>query len=123
MRCPTKAPSVKSARNYAGMAGNRARAVIAPAVRGRQLGDPPASRREDGSGFELDGNDELAESVPVPVVAEDGAAPKVYDDDTVEVVLLDTPLLLHAAWQEHAEGLLREYNCSSASTTTTRWKP
>ena len=42
-------------------------------------------------------------------MAEDGAAPEVYDDDTVEVVLLDTPLLLHAAWQEHAEGLLREY--------------
>jgi PAS domain S-box-containing protein len=35
-----------------------------------------------------------------------GAAP---DDSAVEVELRNLPLLLHAAWQEHAEALLREY--------------
>ena len=33
--------------------------------------------------------------------------------ETVTVRLLDTPLLLHAAWQEHAEALLREYLLAS----------
>ena len=31
------------------------------------------------------------------------------DGDVVDVVLLDVPLLLHTAWQQHAEELLREY--------------
>lgn len=30
-------------------------------------------------------------------------------DDTIDVVLLNVPLLLHAAWQMHAEAILREY--------------
>lgn len=33
--------------------------------------------------------------------------------ETVNVELLNTPLLLHAAWQEHAEALLREYLLAS----------
>ena len=33
--------------------------------------------------------------------------------ETVAVRLIDTPLLLHAAWQEHAEALLREYLLAS----------
>ena len=35
--------------------------------------------------------------------------PGAAGEDVVDVVLLNIPLLLHAAWQEHAEGLLREY--------------
>ena len=31
------------------------------------------------------------------------------DSDVVDVVLLNVPLLLHAAWHQHAEELLREY--------------
>ncbi len=31
------------------------------------------------------------------------------EEDIVEIELLDVPLLMHAAWQEHASSLLREY--------------
>jgi PAS domain S-box-containing protein len=41
--------------------------------------------------------------------AEADGVPGALPDDTVDVVLLNVPLLLHAAWHEHAEGLLREY--------------
>jgi PAS domain S-box-containing protein len=41
--------------------------------------------------------------------AEAVVAPGAADRDDVDVVLLNVPLLLHAAWQQHAEELLREY--------------
>jgi PAS domain S-box-containing protein len=37
------------------------------------------------------------------------AAGGQVDSDTVQVTLLDFPLLIHAAWQEHSTTLLREY--------------
>lgn len=61
--------------------------------------------------FELDSGkrlDEIASS-PAPDAAHDGFTPGASGEDVVDVVLLNIPLLLHAAWQEHAEGLLREY--------------
>ena len=36
-------------------------------------------------------------------------APAPPDDSTVTVTLLNVPLLMHWAWQEHAQALLREY--------------
>jgi PAS domain S-box-containing protein len=39
--------------------------------------------------------------------------PVASRDDIVDVVLLDVPLLLHAAWRQHAEELLREYLLAS----------
>lgn len=59
--------------------------------------------------FELgpgDRPDEFA-SMPGSTVADPG--PADGSEDVLDVVLLNVPLLLHAAWQEHAEGLLREY--------------
>jgi PAS domain S-box-containing protein len=41
--------------------------------------------------------------------ADDQPAPGRHEDDDVSVELLDMPLLLHTAWREHAEALLREY--------------
>jgi PAS domain S-box-containing protein len=41
---------------------------------------------------------------PTPAVA-----PLRPDDRTLTVALLNVPLLLHAAWQQHAEAILREY--------------
>jgi PAS domain S-box-containing protein len=38
-----------------------------------------------------------------------GGSPTATPTDTVEVVLLNFPLLMHAAWQEHASALLREF--------------
>lgn len=102
----TQAPSP---RRYAGMAGTGRGLKLL-----QQLGDSWGTLPlPDGKTvwFELDGNDELDENVPMPVAAgegQGGAARGPYDD-AVDVVLLDTPLLLHAAWQEHAEAMLREY--------------
>lgn len=62
--------------------------------------------------FELSSGNRLDEmdSSSAPDAAEDaGSSLSVSGGDVVEVVLLNFPLLLHAAWQEHAEGLLREY--------------
>lgn len=50
----------------------------------------------------------------VPVLfREDLGSVDTGPGDTVEVVLLNVPLLLHAAWQEHVEALLREYLLAS----------
>ena len=38
-----------------------------------------------------------------------GTTKAMKPGDVVEVELLSVPLLLHAAWQEHAEAMLREY--------------
>ena len=46
---------------------------------------------------------------PARASAEAHGALTRADEDVVDVVLLDVPLLLHAAWQQHAEELLREY--------------
>ena len=43
----------------------------------------------------------------------DGAGGPRAADDTVPVELRNMPLLLHAAWQEHTEALLREYLLAS----------
>jgi PAS domain S-box-containing protein len=55
----------------------------------------------------------LATSGPVdgPVArhADDDAPTRRTSGEAVAVHLLDMPLLLHTAWQEHAEALLREY--------------
>ncbi len=59
--------------------------------------------------FELDdGNRES--SGPLIDLEREGAALRVLDaDGTVHVELLNVPLLLHVAWHQHAETLLREY--------------
>lgn len=61
--------------------------------------------------FELSSGNGMDErdSSSAPHVTDAGSSLGVSGGDVVEVVLLNFPLLLHAAWQEHAEGLLREY--------------
>jgi anti-sigma regulatory factor (Ser/Thr protein kinase) len=61
--------------------------------------------------FELDSGDRLDRiaSSAAPRALGDDSLPDASGEDVVDVVLLNIPLLLHAAWQEHAEGLLREY--------------
>ena len=65
--------------------------------------------------FEVDSGDRLDQiaSSHAPDAVDDGFAPAASGEDVVDVVLLNVPLLLHAAWQEHAEGLLREYLLAS----------
>jgi PAS domain S-box-containing protein len=68
---------------------------------------------EDGKTvwFELSSGHRL-EDVAVPVapdVVETMDRPAASTEDVVDVVLLNVPLLLHAAWHQHAEELLREY--------------
>ena len=50
-------------------------------------------------------------SVGLRLSVEDGSEPWV--PDTVEITLLEMPLLLHSAWQEHAAALLREHLLAS----------
>ena len=61
--------------------------------------------------FELNSGNRLGEkgSSPVPDAGDAGVPPGMAGGDVIDVVLLNVPLLLHTAWQEHAEGLLREY--------------
>lgn len=44
-----------------------------------------------------------------PTPQDDAPADPASLDDTVTVTLLNVPLLMHWAWQEHAQALLREY--------------
>lgn len=72
---------------------------------------------EDGKTvwFELDSGDRLDEiaELPEPDAARHARTPPTAGDVAIDVVLLNTPLLLHAAWREHAEALLREYLLTS----------
>jgi PAS domain S-box-containing protein len=74
--------------------------------------------------FQLSSADEPATSAPAPPFAEPdrGAGGQTATppqpapsprDDTVTVELLNVPLLLHTAWQQHAEAVLREYLLAS----------
>jgi PAS domain S-box-containing protein len=67
--------------------------------------------------FELSSSDSGAESAPPTVDAVEGPGATVLAfptrGDDVAVELLNVPLLLHAAWQQYAEGVLREYMLAS----------
>ena len=106
-------PQVPAPRSYATMAGTG---------RGLQLVQQLVDHwgtlaRPDGKTvwFELDSGNRLEEAVssPTPDAVVSGFTPRVSREDVVDVVLVNIPLLLHAAWQEHAEGLLREYLLAS----------
>lgn len=53
---------------------------------------------------------------PAVVRHTDTSGPRRTSDRTVAVDLLNMPLLLHAAWQEHVEALLREYLLANLDT-------
>jgi PAS domain S-box-containing protein len=75
--------------------------------------------------FELGiaGSDPLAAtSVFVDSSLGAGADAGGQHDEPVEVVLLQVPLLTHAAWQEHASSLLREYLLSELDDDAS-WDP
>lgn len=69
------------------------------------------SRGTDGKTvwFRLDAGDQQGPE-PIDAAAGDDAPD---DEACVEVELHNVPLLLHAAWQEHAEALLREFLLAS----------
>ena len=96
---------VPAPRRYAAMAGTgRGLRLVQQLVN-----DWGSHARPDGKTvwFELDSGDHLDSIASLPTDA--GFTPASSGEDVVEVELLNLPLLLHAAWQEHAEGLLREY--------------
>lgn len=104
----TQAPSP---RRYTGMAGTgRGLRLL------QQLGDSWGTLAHPHGKtvwFELDTKDDADEAATTPPTTADATegrtTQRASDEDTVDVVLLNTPLLLHTAWQEHAEGLLREH--------------
>ncbi len=61
--------------------------------------------------FELDSGDRLDEIVSVAdtLLAGPAAPADTTGTDVIDVVLLNVPLLLHVAWREHADTVLREY--------------
>ena len=70
--------------------------------------------------FEVAGEESRAAARPeVAVRHTDGHGRSVGHQTTVTVDLLNMPLLLHAAWQEHAEALLREYLLASLDSDDT----
>ncbi|NUR07323.1 MAG: PAS domain S-box protein [Nocardioidaceae bacterium] len=90
-----------SLRRYAATSGTGRGLLMLEAL----VEDWGVSRHEDGKTvwFRLD----RAEAGDVPVApSTDGLG---ADRDSVAVELRNMPLLLHAAWQEHSEALLREY--------------
>lgn len=64
--------------------------------------------------FELSADDD--DHALGPTVGRTGTTRSRYEAKTVPVALQNMPLLLHAAWQEHAEALLREYLLASLDT-------
>lgn len=98
-------------RNYGAMAGTG---------RGLRLLEQLVDRwgtlaHEDGKTvwFELSSGVDLDHVQIVADAGEVEAFAGPARDDTVEVVLVNVPLLLHAAWLQHAEELLREYLLAS----------
>jgi PAS domain S-box-containing protein len=70
---------------------------------------------EDGKTvwFELSSGDLLEGLQPAADTVATGRPPGTSTETMVEVALLNVPLLLHAAWHQHAEELLREYLLAS----------
>ena len=59
--------------------------------------------------FQVDSDATVDHQVPGPERASRTVVPLRPGDETVTVALLNVPLLLHAAWQQHAVAVLREY--------------
>jgi PAS domain S-box-containing protein len=62
-----------------------------------------------------DDDDDRAAGYAMPRSEVSGS--RLIDGDSVPIALDNMPLLLHAAWQEHAEALLREYLLASLDST------
>lgn len=100
---------VPALRTYSAMAGTgRGVRLLQQLVDSWGTTDQPNGKTvwfEFSSGNRLDD----MSSSSAPQAEEVGSSWGASGGDVVSVVLLNLPLLLHAAWQEHAEGLLREY--------------
>jgi PAS domain S-box-containing protein len=98
-------PHLPVRRRYASTAGTGRGMMMLEQL----VDDWGVSRHRDGKTvWFLLTSTEAQESDPVLMRAT-GAPHAGETSDAVHVELLNTPLLLHAAWQEHAEALLREY--------------
>lgn len=63
--------------------------------------------------FQIATQSDAADRSPAPAARPRGA------EEVVNVELIDVPLLLHEAWRQHAESLLREYLLASLDLHTT----
>ncbi|MGH3318079.1 MAG: PAS domain S-box protein [Nocardioidaceae bacterium] len=59
--------------------------------------------------FQVDSNAIVDHSALDPGPSSPTVVPLRPGDEALTVILLDVPLLLHAAWQQHADAILREY--------------
>ncbi len=102
----TQAPRL---RNYAAAAGTGRGVLLLEELADRWGTDT----RPDGKAvwFDLGSADDSSEtpSSREPSAARADPARGEPSGDEIDLVLLNVPLLLHTAWQEHAESLLREY--------------
>jgi PAS domain S-box-containing protein len=96
---------VPSPRRYAATAGTGRGLMMLESM----VDDWGVSLRPDGKTvwFLLSSADRARGDRAAPTT--EGAGEVARDGDRVPVELQNMPLLLHAAWQEHAEALLREY--------------
>lgn len=102
-------PHLPSRRRYAATSGTGRGLLMLESM----VDDWGVTRHREGKTvwFSLSGADNDLESpVPLRTPSTTGARRR---RDNVAVELRNVPLLLHAAWQEHAEALLREYLLAS----------
>jgi PAS domain S-box-containing protein len=102
-------PHLPSRRRYAATAGTGRGLMMLESM----VDDWGVTRHRDGKTvwFRLSGQDGASEEPTEPRTA--GATGPGPRSSSVPVELRNMPLLLHAAWQEHAEALLREYLLAS----------
>lgn len=105
-------PHLPSRRRYAATAGTGRGLLMLEAL----VDDWGVSQHRDGKTvwFRLSGPDHDLPDPAAPRTDQPGAPGRRRG--TVSVELRNMPLLLHAAWQEHAEALLREYLLVSLET-------
>jgi PAS domain S-box-containing protein len=104
-------PHLPSRRRYAATAGTGRGLMMLESM----VDDWGVTRHREGKTvwFRLSGGDGESDEPTEPRTAGAAAGPRA---SSVPVELRNMPLLLHAAWQEHAEALLREYLLASLDT-------
>ncbi|RYU10045.1 ATP-binding protein [Nocardioides iriomotensis] len=102
-------PHLPARRRYATTAGTGRGMLMLESV----VDDWGVTRHDRGKTVWFHLTDPAANAERQELQEDEAPARRTTAGDVVRVELLNMPLLLHAAWQEHAEALLREYLLAS----------
>ena len=102
-------PHLPARRRYATTAGTGRGMLMLESV----VDDWGVTRHDRGKTVWFHLTDPAANAERQELQEDEAPARRTTAGDVVRVELLDMPLLLHGAWQEHAEALLREYLLAS----------